>query len=300
MKMAYTNWAPRKESLDTITKVNGIIEEYSEMGYTLTLRQLYYQFVARGLIENSERSYKNLGSLVTKGRMAGLISWEAIEDRNRGHYSFWYEENMLRPVENLPRYIRFDKWDRQDVYVEVWVEKEALGNVIQRACEPLLVPHMACKGYLSASEAWRAGRRFGEKVSEGKKGVIIHLGDHDPSGIDMTRDNRDRVGLFSEFPEEVEIVRLALNMDQVKEYTPPPNPTKITDSRARGYIKKFGHTSWELDALEPSYLEEIISLQISHYIDTGRWDSLDEEEAEMKRVLGNVYERWHEIERWVR
>ena len=163
-----------------------IIAEYQAQGYTLTLRQLYYQFVARDLIPNTQKSYNSLGTTMTKARMAGLISWEAIEDRNREHHTFWYNMDEKRALRALPKYIRADRWKNQDHYVEVWVEKDALGNVIERACNPFYVPYMACKGYLSASEAWRAGQRFLEAINEGKDAVLIHLGDHDPSGIDMT------------------------------------------------------------------------------------------------------------------
>lgn len=295
MKIAYKPWSPKQDTLDLIYQAEQIIDEYQQAGYVLTLRQLYYQFVARDIIENSKRSYKNLGNAITKARMAGMISWQAIEDRNREHKAFWYDEDELNPIRDLPRYIRFNQWARQDFYIEVWVEKEALGNVITRACSPFLVPHMSCKGYLSASEAWRAGMRFREKMDDGKECVIIHLGDHDPSGIDMTRDNRERMDLFTEAPDGVSVTRLALNMDQVHEYSPPPNPAKITDTRAKGYIRRFGGTSWELDALEPQVIEQMIQDEIRQYIDMDIWEEVKEEQAEKRQMLRNVFERWDQI-----
>jgi hypothetical protein len=302
MKKAYITWNPKEKTISLVEQAGDIISEYEAAGYTLTVRQLYYQFVARDIIENSERSYKNLVHVLVKARMAGMLSWTAIEDRNRHHNKFWYDEDELNPIKELPDYIRFDRWARQEHYLEVWVEKEALGNVIARACEPFLVPHMACKGYLSASEAWRAGRRYLKKAREGKNCVLIHLGDHDPSGIDMTRDNRDRLRIFAGspsyvgvIPTYVEVIRLALNMDQVEEYQPPPNPTKITDSRAKEYIKEFGSTSWELDALEPEVLERKIKREINKHIDEEVWDEVGEEEKEKRLMLGRIYDRWHDI-----
>ena len=296
MKITYIDWNPKPNSLVLVQTAEDIIDEYQAAGYTLTLRQLYYQFVARDVIENTEKSYKNLGSIITKARMAGFISWDAIEDRSREHQSFWYDEDVMNPLLDLPDQIRFDRWARQDYYVEVWVEKEALGNIIERACGPYLVPHLACKGYLSASEAWRAGRRFKKKLDEGKQCVMIHLGDHDPSGIDMTRDNSDRLGLFAEDAYGVDVIRLALNMDQIKEYGPPANPTKVTDSRADKYIQRFGHTSWELDALEPQVLEVIIQREIKKYINIEDWEAVDGLEIEARKALSNVYDMWEEIE----
>lgn len=295
MRIKYKNWNPRSQSLILITQANKIITEYENNGYVLTLRQLYYQFVARGLIPNTEKSYHHIGSIITNARMAGLISWEAIEDRTRTLNSFWSEEDETVAVRALPMYMRFDQWARQEYYIEVWVEKEALGNVVERACEPLLVPHLACKGYLSASEAWRGGRRYLEKIEEGKKCILIHLGDHDPSGIDMTRDNAKRLSLFSEAFTSIPVTRIALNINQVEKYNPPPNPTKITDSRAKSYIAEYGNTSWELDALEPQVIETLITNEINKYIDQDIWDEVADEQEEKRNLLVKLHDRWDDI-----
>lgn len=295
MKIKYQEWNPHGKTELLVHKANEVIAEYDEAGYTLTLRQLYYQFVARGIVENTERSYKNLVSMMTKARLSGLVSWTAIEDRNRGHHQFWFDENEINPIRQLPNFIRFDQWARQDYYVEVWVEKEALGNVIAKACKPWLVPYMSCKGYLSASEAWRAGERFRKKLLEGKQCVLIHLGDHDPSGIDMTRDNKERMDLFTGLPDYVDVRRIALNMDQVRKYSPPPNPAKETDTRSPKYTRRYGNKSWELDALEPRVMEQLISDEIEQFINFDEWDDVIEKEEEKKTLLRKVYQRWEKI-----
>lgn len=295
MKLFYKDWNPTAQSLAIVESAEDIIEDYEAQGYTLTLRQLYYQFVSRDLLPNTERSYKNLGNIITKARLAGMISWEAIEDRNREHNTFWTREDEYGLIKNLPYHIRFDQWERQESYIEVWVEKEALGNVIERACSPFLVPHMACKGYLSASEAWRAGQRFEEALANGKECTVIHLGDHDPSGIDMTRDNRDRLELFTRGYGQVNVKRIALNLDQIQEYDPPPNPAKTSDSRYEDYVAEFGHTSWELDALEPSVLETLIKDEIGTHIDFDVWRSVTERESRVEQSLEGLYEKWDTI-----
>lgn len=295
MKIAYIDWTPKAESLRVVNTAAAIIREYREQGYILTLRQLYYQFVSRDLIENTERSYKNLGKIIAKARMAGLISWDAIEDRGRGLSSFWYDEDETNAIRDLPEFIRFDRWERLGIYVEVWVEKEALGNVVSRACEPFFVPHLSCKGYLSASEAWVAGRRFRDKMRRGHECFLLHLGDHDPSGIDMTRDNRERVDLFSESLGGVTVKRLALNMDQVLLHSPPPNPAKITDSRADAYIDEYGPTSWELDALEPSVIAALLTEEIQSHIDPDIWEEVEQQEEEKKAILRKLHDRWADI-----
>jgi hypothetical protein len=288
--------ADRAAKIDT---ANTIISEYHRQGYTLTLRQLYYQFVARGLIENTERSYKNLGSIVADGRVAGLIDWNAIEDRGRSCSSIYVQEDEQDCLRGLEYHYSLDFWERQKAYVEVWVEKEALAAVVQRPADRWQVPYMACKGYLSVSEAWRAGRRFEQKEAAGcERMVVIHLGDHDPSGIDMSRDNRDRLQLFSN-ESSVELHRIALNMDQVEQYNPPPNPAKVTDSRAADYIARFGHTSWELDALEPRVLDKLISDKIREFVDMDLWQETEAEQQEARKVLARLHSNWPEVREYV-
>lgn len=291
--ICYQDLPIRQDRLDLIETANRIIAEYQAAGYTLTLRQLYYQFVARDIIPNTERSYKNLGNLISDGRMAGLISWDAIEDRGRGIRPWVIEEDEQEVLNGIEHHFALDYWERQNAYVEVWVEKDALAAVIERPCGKWRVPYMPCKGYLSASEAWRSGQRFERMADQGRRCVLIHLGDHDPSGIDMTRDNQDRVELFS--GSEVEVRRIALNMNQVEEHRPPPNPTKVTDSRASGYIARFGHTSWELDALEPAYLDRIISAEIESLIDPELWRETREEERQRREILSAIHDRFEDV-----
>lgn len=284
----------RPASMATIAQAVTIIRQYREEGYTLTLRQLYYQFVARDLIPNSERSYKSLGKLITDARMAGLIDWEAIEDRGRGATSWLINENERHALYGIDQRFALDYWTPQDTYVEVWVEKEALSAVVRRPAMRWNAPYMACKGYLSASEAYRAGKRFEEACDQGKRAVLIHLGDHDPSGIDMTRDNGDRLELFS-FGHDIDVRRIALNRDQIDAYGPPPNPAKMSDSRAEDYVREHGYTSWELDALEPSVIEGLIESELTSLIDMDIWRETQAREQEVKRVLRAVPDAWDDI-----
>jgi len=200
-----------------------------------------------------------------------------------------------------------------------------LSAVVERACKAYRVPYFACKGYTSQSEMYAAGQRMLQHIENGKKVKIFHLGDHDPSGIDMTRDIRDRLNLFGNHPnccgvtreisfedlcdtqeeagedgwacqrcEEwdfdedespIQVERLALNMDQVLEYNPPPNPAKSTDSRYMDYKYEFGEESWELDALEPALLIELVKKEIRHVIDQDLWEEdYEEEEQDIEKL----------------
>lgn len=282
----FTETNPNASTRATIEQANAILSEYVEGGYTLTLRQLYYQFVARGLIANNEKEYKRLSSVVTTGRMIGAISWEAIEDRGRRSEAPYIQESRDKILSGIEHHLALDHWRGQEFYVEVWVEKDALINVIERPAQTWMVNHMACRGYMSASAAYDAGKRFEEADAEGKTCVLIHLGDHDPSGLDMTRDNGKRSELFSR--SYIDVRRLALNMDQVEQYNPPPNPTKVEDSRAADYIEKFGMTCWELDALRPQIIEEMISNEIRGLIDFELWNAVKERQKKEREILRSI------------
>lgn len=267
---AYEDIKFNKASLDMIAQANEIIAEYEPAGYSLTLRQLYYQFVSRDLFPNQEASYSKLKGLISKGRMAGLISWTAIEDRGRnlmGHRTYRHPNQALEAVRDS---YKRDLWADQVWRPEVWVEKQALEGVIGGICNKLRIDFFACKGYNSQSEQWRAGQRFANYIKKGQRPIVFHLGDHDPSGLDMTRDNRERLTLFAGTP--IIVQRLGLNMDQIEELNPPPNPAKQTDARFDAYREEFGDSSWELDALDPKYIERLIEQNVSRIRDEWEWE----------------------------
>jgi hypothetical protein len=300
-KIAYINKNFGADSLEMIERANEIIEEYQAAGYTLTLRQLYYQFVSRDLISNTVQSYKRLGGIVADGRDAGLIDWDAIEDRTRNLASPATWESPGEIVEACARQFKMDLWAGQKWRPEVWVEKEALAGVVQVACQPLRVPYFSCRGYVSASEIWAAARRLagytevrpvspdGETYSEiPQRPIVIHLGDHDPSGIDMSRDIIDRLEKYAGQP--IKVVRIALNIDQVRRYNPPANPAKATDARFSGYQERYGDESWELDALDPQVMTALIRSEVEKRIVQDRWDDWRKAEEEGRRKLEEVAE----------
>lgn len=270
-------------ALKTISLANEIIADYKSQGFELTLRQLYYQFVSRDLIPNSQREYKNLGTIINDGRLAGLIDWNAIIDRTRNLVSPSTWNSPKEIVEACASQFRSDKWEDQTIRVEVWVEKDALVGVVEKACDRFDVPFFACRGYTSQSEMWSAAQRLAGYVDDGKDVLVIHLGDHDPSGIDMSRDIEERLHEFG--CGAIEVKRIALNMDQVQQYNPPPNPAKLTDSRCRNYMEIHGDESWELDALEPKIIVEMIEDEISQVLDQDAWDDAEQFEFECKQRI---------------
>lgn len=293
-KLQYKPYRPTGDSAALIIKANEILDDYAEQGFQLTLRQLYYQFVARDLIPNTQKSYNNLGKVISRAREAGLIDWDHITDRGRQVVMrpHWIDgEDFLESVANQ---FCLSYWLGQQTHCEVWVEKDALSDIAVQAARPWDVPVLANKGYISASAIWEAAHtRF---LRSGQpRWVVIHLGDHDPSGIDMSRDIQDRLNLFSGpyegSPRRPDIVvkRVALNMDQIEEYAPPPNFAKEVDPRFRDYQELYGDESWELDALEPRVLVNLIRDAIQEVIDDmDRFEERRREEVKIRAQLRMV------------
>lgn len=334
MKIEYEGgWSPQGDTLAIVRQADEIATEYAAGGYGLTLRQLYYQFVSRDLLANSDKSYKKLGNIVSRARLEGLLDWSHLTDRTRNPTLPYVGEPT--PIHDAIRQARYfhstDKWATQDLRVEVWVEKEALGEVVQRAASSLACGSLACKGYMSQSEMWEAGQRFSGYLAEQQRVVILHLGDHDPSGIDMTRDIRDRLSTFIggnyahehhgmapadlgwedyttgswsrgdvlddmrdqlDFDDDVFTVeRIALNWDQIQEYGPPPNPAKLSDSRGADYVERFGYESWELDALPPDVLNELIRSKISELMDQDAYNAQHDLQQRGRDAIDEIADR---------
>jgi hypothetical protein len=320
-KIRDTNFRPA--ALARIEQLSDIVDEYQQQGLRLTARQLYYQLVARDIIANSIAEYKKLTSLLTDARYAGMIDWAAIEDRNRepNTPSEWDDPAQL--VESALRAYRLPRWEGQPKYVELWVEKAALAGVLEPLAREFHATLMVNRGYSSASAMYESAERiknntmkdkerfdeivaavgeaaeeYGSGSPEQKKvirellpdyekacrtAVVLYLGDHDPSGEDMVRDIEVRLKEFGVHRLEVE--KVGLTIAQVKQYNPPPNPAKITDSRAKAYIEKFGNSSWEVDALPPNVLAQLIRRAFSKHVNKAKMDEIKKREETDKELL---------------
>lgn len=271
------------KSLELIERCNEIVAVYQRQRLRLTLRQLYYQLVSANDIVNTEKSYKNLGSLVSDARLAGLMDWDAIEDRVRvpRRPSEWDDlEDLVKAA--LYSY-RLPRWADQETYCELWVEKDALAGVLAPIATDFHVTMMVNRGYSSQSAMYESAGRYKAAMEAGKTLRLFYLGDHDPSGEDMVRDIGARLEMFG--VEDLEVTKLALTMAQIKRYKPPPNPAKTTDSRAAGYIAEHGASSWEVDALPPNVLAKIIRDALEEVVDAEAMEAVKAREERDKARL---------------
>lgn len=287
MKKAFrTNLGLSQWNKKRLEKINEIIEQYQKQGYRLTLRQLYYQLVSKAVIPSKTQEYAKLSNILTKGRMAGIVDWDAIEDRLRVPKLPYWVFDIPDAINDTIRHYRLNRQHGQRNYVEVWCEKDALSNVLYRITSKYHIRLMVNRGYSSTTAMHDAYKRF--KNSNKENIYILYLGDHDPSGLDMIRDVKDRQEEFSQFPK---IHHVAITMPQINKYAPPPNPAKITDPRAKWYIAEHGATSWEVDALPPDVLHEILEKQIQAIISMKQYEIMLARENKDKQKLRIIAEK---------
>lgn len=309
-KIAYIEkrFAAKSEAL--IAQANTIIGEYDRQGFRLTLRQLYYHFIAHDLFpdswideaynarkglapntKNTDKNYNRLGSLISSARKAGFIDWRAMEDRTRAPVSVPHWGSAREIIADDAETFRMDKWADQPGRVEVWIEKDALIGVIEDVCHELDVTYYSCRGYSSDPPVWDAAQRFAHYANRGQSVTVLHFGDHDPSGIDMTRDLDDRLALFG---SHAVVERIALNRNQITDQT-PPNPAKITDSRYAGYVAEHGDQSWELDALEPAVIAGLVREHVEALRDPTLWNQAQAREDTDRELLQTISDRYDDV-----
>lgn len=281
MKRLYKSINFRAESLKRIVLCNEVVRDYQRQGLKLTLRQLYYQLVSKNVVANTEKSYKALGGLISDARLAGLVDWDAIEDRNREPVIWSEYEDIGDFIRAMEYGYRRDRWDGQDNYVELWVEKAALAGVLRPIASKYHVAMMVNRGYSSQSAMYESAQRFLRR-GQHKEKVLFYLGDHDPSGEDMVRDIADRMEMLG---VRLEVRKLALTKEQVEEYDPPPNPAKMSDSRARKYVEEHGAESWEVDALNPTQLRDLIEGAFREVTDLDKMNEVIQREGKERKHL---------------
>lgn len=295
-------YQPKKfgpEAMSMIGILGKIMAEYHEKGYRLTLRQLFYQCVSRDLIPNTVQEYKRLGVLVSDARLSGDLDIDLIEDRGRETTKVRTFNNPADVIDAAVYSYKLDPWESQVNHVELMVEKDALSGILEPVCSDERIAFSANKGYISTSFGYEFGERLrsrhlGSSRVPGKDIHVIYLGDHDPSGIQMTEDVHQRLTMFARgIP--ITVHRIALNMDQVRFYKPPENPAKEADSRYRGYVEKFQtESSWELDALSPEVLSDLVRRKVRSLRDDTLWEMAMKEEKKHQRLLEGVAERFRE------
>ena len=274
---------------NVVSYVNEILREYE---LNLTLRQVFYRLVANYGYPNTSSMYNQLSKQLVKARERGDVDESRIEDRSReflgGDYGFddssdFVSYQIRRFLSSPRRYTRI-MWSSQPEFVLIWIEKDALSRVVSSIADKYNVITAPSRGYASYTYIKKAVAKF----PEDKQITVLHFADHDPSGLDMTRDLEQRLHRYSELEGldiNINVQRIALTHQQVQEYNLTPNPTKTADPRATGYIEQNGNQCWELDAIEPNELQRLVAESIKSHIDADIWNQILEQQTQERQEL---------------
>lgn len=296
--------------------------DYEKRGYLLTLRQLYYQGVAQGVISSGQKHYKHLDRVLAEERKKGKFPLNALVDRTRVVTPGQTTRNdanvkraldrAVQAVQNLPEALLVrDRWLGQPVHVSIWFEKDALAEVFERPCHQLGVSTFSVRGDPSHAalyewiqtaatahgvenpDGWYAADQCFHKGAA-KQSVVLYFGDHDPTGIRIPRSAEATTRLFMEhmgldFP--VEFRRIGITLEQARRLNLPPFPAKESaEADYARYVAEFDTTdAWELDALSPELLEQMVREEIEALFDSALHQrlttGLEARRAEMRRIM---------------
>ena len=272
MKQAYVTKRLSRKRREMIERIDAIASEYTSKGIKITLRQCFYQLVSRSLIENSETSYKKVSDLVSDGRMNGLLDWDTFEDRTRYERSNTHWKSPQEILESAIHSYTIDTRVTQPYRLEAWIEKDSLIAIVEDIASRHDVTCFSCRGYPSVTSLHEAAMRI---KADGRPCIILYAGDHDPTGLRIPQIISEQLNIFGVC---VNLERIGLTLDQVRELNLPPNRAKESDGNFRWYVENTGlETSWELDGLPPERLASIYEEAILRYTDL-------EQIAKMKEI----------------
>jgi len=246
--------------------------------HPMTVRQAYYQLVAAQIIPNTRGSYQIISGILVDTRKSGAVPWEWVEDRLRQPRAVSMWSDLTDFAETATRAYRRDVWEAQPEYLETWLEKDALSGIFEDVLEPYGATLNVGRGYDGWSSIHNAAKRFSQHESV----TVLYFGDFDPSGEDMARSLQERLAFFGSKPD---IIKIALTLGDIERYNLPPDPAKLTDTRAAAFIAKNGDVSVELDALPVDILRARIDQEVSARLDLDILRAIKaEEDADRERI----------------
>jgi hypothetical protein len=271
----------RNKTLKIIGQVQKLITKHR--GRKLTLRQIFYQLVAKKIIQNNLHAYKNLSYLIAKARKSGDLPWDVM----RNHTRFVIKENSWPNYKDFTKKIEKiyhkSKLANQRNYIEIWIEKDSLREWFEPITKEFDIPLVICRGYPSITTLYEASKR----LKEIKKPIyILYFGDFDPSGEDIFRTIKEKLTKdFGISRRKLHIKKVALTLKDIKKYKLPPAPTKATDSRSGKFVKKYGNFAVELEALPVKALEQKIKKNIKSLLNWKQFQKdLKKEKQETKKL----------------
>ena len=279
---------PRRTGAEMAIMLDAIVAILKAETDQITIRHLFYRLTGQHIIPKTEPAYKGLCSHLSKWRRSGEVEWSAFADNTRWHIKQHTYSGVDDALRNTVQNYRRDLWDTQPYYIETWVEKDAMASIVSGTANQWGVPVFVCRGFASLSSLYSAAATFRTATEAGKKVIIYHLGDHDPSGVaageSILKAFRD------DFHVDLQFTRIAVTPEQIERLSLPTRPTKKTDTRARNW--GGGDECVELDSMPPAEIRKIVQKSIVQHIDAGEWKALQETEALEKQTMSDFLDKW--------
>ena len=240
---------------------------------------MFYQAEVGGLVEKEESGYDKVQRAIVWLRQEHYMPFGYITDATRWMRKPASFSNIEDALRNTVDCYRRAIWRHASVYVEFWIEKDALAGTLYPVTSEFDVPLMVARGYSSLTFLYSAAEAI---IANGKPAYIYHLGDWDPSGQDAA-DHIERK--LREYAPgcEIHFQKLAVTPQQISEWTLPTRPTKRKDSRAK---KWTGGDSVELDAIPPDTLRQIVRGAIEQHINQDQVAAIEAAEQSEREIAG--------------
>jgi len=258
----------------TIKLYNAVTKETASGAGRMTLRHLFYRLVSKGVLEKTEKQYNKLIKDVGNMRKTGIISYDFFADGTRWQRKPRTYSGVKQALERTARFYRKDYWENLPVYVEFWVEKDAISDIVFEVTEEFDVPLMVARGFASLSFLHSSAEYITET---GKKAFIYHLGDYDPSGLMAAKTIENSLRGFG---ADIEFRRLAVTTEQIQEFNLPTRPTKESN-----HSKNFNGDSVEIDAMDPQLIQALVRDAIFSHVDHDQFQKLKSVERAEKESL---------------
>lgn len=277
-----------RRTKDEMTALKERIAEIVEANQPMTVRQVFYRLVAEGLIKKTETEYNaSVVRLLLKLRRDGTIPYAWISDNTRWMRKPRTFNSLDEALDDVAASYRLDTWHTLPVYVEVWIEKDALAGVAAIETQPYDVPLMVARGFASESYLYSAAEQI---VAAERPTYIYHFGDFDPSGVKAAKVIEKRLRSFA--PDaEIHFERVAVTPEQIRSMRLPTRPTKreSASGRPNPHLRGFkGKADVDLDAMPPLELRRLVRECIERHIPQGHMETKRIAEKSEREIYSRI------------
>jgi ParB-like nuclease family protein len=238
---------------------------------------------------NNKSSYRSLTDLLTRGRINGLIPWDAIEDVTRPvstHRAFGSTAHFFRQeLGNFLKGYWRNRQQSQPDHIEIVAEKLTVQTILKSVAKEYTIPLTISRGMSSLPPKKEIHDRF--VVSGKERLILLVVSDLDPAGDaiaeDLVKSFRRDFGIA-----DIDAFKVALTFDQVEEFNLAPSmEAKDTSPTYPAFVERYGFTdAYELEAMEPADLAEALKSAIDHVLNIDLYNQeLGAEESDSAQII---------------